>query len=129
LQVQVDESTQWPDIQLTPDQRRNLFLVVKECLHNVVKHACATEVRLQFAWKEGELNMILCDDGIGFDPAKNARAGNGLRNMQERMSALNGRLCMEHDGGTRILCSVPLANKSSIAEPANRLHLRAHGRS
>jgi signal transduction histidine kinase len=96
----------WPPIALSPEQRRNLFLVLKEALHNVVKHAQATRVTVSMAWRQGELHMSIGDDGVGLSDA--GTQGNGLSNMRQRMAALGGRFDMQDGAGTILHCTVPL---------------------
>ncbi len=76
----VDE--RWPTIQLTTRQRRNIFLVLKEALHNVVKHAHAQQVSLTLKWDRG-LHAAVADDGCGM-PETLARKGHGSVNMGKR---------------------------------------------
>ena len=73
------------------------FRIAQEALTNVVRHAWATHVLLQLTRKEGSLQMIVRDDGAGFDPSvlrKRARriATLGLLGMQERAHAAGGVL-------------------------------------
>ncbi|MBL7952692.1 MAG: hypothetical protein JNM62_13355 [Flavobacteriales bacterium] len=92
----------WPEWQLTMEQRRNLFLVVKEGLHNTVKHANATHVALSLRWEHG-LQLILRDNGRGFDGTTGHFGGNGLRNMQKRIATLGGSFQMTRTQGTTII--------------------------
>ena len=87
--------------------RRNIYLVVKEALHNIVKHAEASVVQLSFAFP-GPLCIQVADNGKGIDNAQLRRFGNGLKNMRQRMEAINGSLAVEHENGTRIILKLPL---------------------
>ncbi len=89
----------WPDVQLSAQQRRNLFLVLKESLHNTVKHAKATRVSLHMGMEGDTLEMAIRDDGIGLNGS--ATGGNGLRNMQRRMGQLGGSLVLTSDAQER----------------------------
>ncbi len=84
-----------PPISLAPEVRRNLLLVVKEALNNVVKHSGARTAVLECTIINNELEISITDDGIGI-PLSLATArlsgGNGLRNMHKRMEAIHGRL-------------------------------------
>jgi signal transduction histidine kinase len=99
----------WPHIELTSEQRRNLFLVVKECLHNIVKHAQADWVELRISHDRGVLHLSIADNGIGLPSVAGLPGGNGLRNVRLRMERLGGSVHVTSDGGTRIECNVPLA--------------------
>jgi signal transduction histidine kinase len=57
-----------PDIHLSAEARRNLFLVFKEALHNIVKHAAATEVVLRLTCTDQRREILICDNGRGFSP-------------------------------------------------------------
>jgi signal transduction histidine kinase len=88
----------WP---LTAEVRHSLFLAFKEALHNVVKHAAATEVRISLTLAESGFSASIEDDGRGFDPAGAGLAaspkdplristGNGLANMRKRIEGIGG---------------------------------------
>jgi signal transduction histidine kinase/ligand-binding sensor domain-containing protein len=89
--------------------RRNLLLIYKELLHNVMKHAQATHVDIALAKTDGCLVLKLADDGVGFDP-KAVRNGNGLKSMQTRAAELKGKLEIESqpNQGTRVTLAVKL---------------------
>lgn len=76
--------------------RHHLFLSCKEALHNVVKHAHASEVSLQLSVRDDRLVIVIADNGRGFPatgtPPDVTRpgAGNGLANMRSRLAALGG---------------------------------------
>ena len=111
LAIDVQQTGPWPEVLLTTEQRRNIFLVVKEALHNTVKHAQAGSVRLEMQWTQG-LSVVIQDDGVGLTKGADQAAGNGLRNMKKRITALGGTLSIEAAEGTRIRFHVPLANPS-----------------
>lgn len=115
LEAEIDATGPWPDMQLTTQQRRNIFLVVKECLHNVVKHARAQRVSLVMRWDRG-LHVAVQDDGTGLVVTSAANGGNGLRNIRRRITDLGGSLSVGGTQGTRVEFHVPLAgtNKSSL---------------
>jgi signal transduction histidine kinase len=106
LLVEVYEPANWPAIELSIAQRRNCFLVVKEALHNIVKHARATHVEVRMYWNEG-IQVEVIDNGRGM-PARNASSGNGLRNMRKRIEVVGGQLWIEQQKGTTIRFRIPL---------------------
>ncbi len=77
-------------IMMNQVQRRNVFLVVKETLNNILRHAHAKEVNLQFKIEQQTAHFIIDDNGVGFDTANCKRFGNGLINIKKRMEAING---------------------------------------
>lgn len=99
--------------------RRNVFLVFREALHNVTRHAEATNVALGLRRERGELVLEVRDDGVGFDPETVAR-GNGLANMRRRAEALGGALSVEsHPGaGTALRLGVPLGRATRLRNGA-----------
>jgi len=87
--------------------RRNIYLVVKEALHNIVKHARATEVDIGILVNQS-LVIIIQDNGAGFNKDKTRPFSNGLTNMQQRMNNLKGTLEIKSDSGTRITLTAQL---------------------
>ena len=87
--------------------RRNVYLTIKEALHNIVKHSKAGNVTIRM--KVGkELVIVIEDDGVGFDPAGVRPYGNGLNNMRQRVNDIGGQLQIRHDDGTVVRLTVPL---------------------
>ena len=94
-----------PPHQLTTEVRHNLFLAYKEALHNAVKHAGATEVRIAIAFEAKTLELVVEDNGRGFSlndgtnkgPREQGRTagGNGLENMNRRVRDIGGE-CQIH---------------------------------
>lgn len=95
-------------ITLTGTMRHHLFLAVKEALSNAVRHASATEVELQISQLDGRLQIIVADNGCGFDWNTIWR-GNGLTNLQERLESLHGQCHIESraGNGTTVKLTVP----------------------
>jgi signal transduction histidine kinase len=99
-----------PPVPMTSEQRRNLFLVVKEALHNVVRHSGATGVTMTITWVNGMLDFRIEDNGKGFDPEAVSLSGNGMTTMRKRIGAIGGdySIASEPGKGTRIGFSVQL---------------------
>jgi signal transduction histidine kinase len=85
--------------------RRNIFLIVKECLHNIVKHGNAKNVDFKIAIDK-ELVFEIQDDGKGFYPRESV--GNGMINMRKRSKEMNGSFVVFNNNGTSIQISVPM---------------------
>ncbi|MGH9380980.1 MAG: ATP-binding protein, partial [Thermoanaerobaculia bacterium] len=99
---------------LTPEQRRHLLAILKEGLHNAVKHAAAQHISLTLEASEGTLSAELIDDGCGFEHDRYASGewappGRGLRNMRHRARELGGQLTIDATPGrgTRVRLTVP----------------------
>ncbi|HYE55484.1 MAG TPA: two-component regulator propeller domain-containing protein [Chitinophagaceae bacterium] len=87
---------------LPMDYRQHLYLILKEAINNLVKYSGATYATISIALQGGWLNIIVTDNGKGFD-VRSAQNGNGLRNMQKRAGLMKADLEMESDrSGTRI---------------------------
>lgn len=78
-------------IKLSQQQRRNIFLIVKETLNNTLKYAEAANVFIKFKCLEDSCMIEICDDGKGFDITTTHRFGNGLINMKKRMDDIGGK--------------------------------------
>jgi PAS domain S-box-containing protein len=102
------------------------FRIAQEALTNVVRHARAQHVWIEVSQSDGVLEVIIRDDGVGFDPAKTlkqaaSRGHLGLLGMRERVQILGGNLEVDSDSehGTHIRVSLPLAeDRSSLANVA-----------
>ena len=94
--------------------RRNIFLLLKESLHNIVKHAGAKKVTIQSKVNEN-LELIIKDDGKGFSENGNIINGNGLINMRKRVKELQGVIEFANRNGTMVIIQLPLTtNQSTI---------------
>jgi signal transduction histidine kinase/ligand-binding sensor domain-containing protein len=111
LRVRVDLPARPPARTISAEARHGLFLVVKEALNNVVRHAGAQEVALRMSVEESRLDIVIEDDGTGFTPGADAPAGDGLGNMRQRVAEIGGQWRIESGPGrgTRVTLSVPLA--------------------
>ena len=101
IDLQFDVSGEINDIELTGEKRRNLFLVIKEALHNVVKYSEAKTATISFDIKENNLHLTISDNGVGFGEQIN-QFGNGLNNMKERILSMNGKIDINGKDGVRI---------------------------
>lgn len=88
-----------------------LFRVAQEALNNVVKHARARSVLVRLVERTGRLQLLIVDDGCGFDPKLVQLVGGiGLGGIRERLQLFNGQLDLRSAAGqgTRLRASVPL---------------------
>ena len=104
LRLRVDFPEHIPLYELSADQRHNVFLTVKEALHNIVKHAGATEVWLRVKVTDRVIEIIVEDNGRGFADAPLDALSDGLRNMSQRMLDIGGEFRVESQpaSGTRV---------------------------
>jgi signal transduction histidine kinase len=104
------------EVQLSSQLRHNICMAVKEVIHNVIKHAQATEISLRITFAAGKLEITVQDNGTGFEPT-NKTDGNGMINMQQRLTNIGGRCVVESQPGkgttVRIHLIVPRLEKVS----------------
>jgi signal transduction histidine kinase/ligand-binding sensor domain-containing protein len=113
---------EFPDLSLPPRHRHHVFLAVKECLQNVLKHAGATLVEVNIRLAPGKLQLEISDDGCGFDAERETGdRGNGLRNLRERMDRVGGSVFIESvlDSGTRLIFTIPVEGLKPAGPPPN----------
>ena len=110
IQPRVEFPASSPEGRVSATFRRNLLLVLKESLTNIIKHAEASEVFVQLEIAGPNLVLRIQDNGCGFEPSKRNGAGNGLGNMQKRVRDLGGEFSLASalGQGTQIEASVPL---------------------
>jgi ligand-binding sensor domain-containing protein/signal transduction histidine kinase len=103
---------QLPERVLPAEVRHDLFLSVKEAFHNVLKHAQASQVRVELSTSDEALQICVEDNGRGFQPGNNqgGRKGNGLGNIDKRLKSHRGRFTLESTPGhgTQVKICVPL---------------------
>jgi signal transduction histidine kinase/ligand-binding sensor domain-containing protein len=118
LRCRVDLPDEMPAHAVSPEIRHNLFLVVKETLNNIVRHAEATEVRLCATIGLNDITLVIEDNGCGFADKTAAVGADGLRNMDERMREVGGHveITSAPGNGTRVTIWLP-SNRSANSPP------------
>ncbi len=103
LQLDLDLPAVPPGIVLDARVRQQLLSVVKEALHNIIKHSAARTVWLSLRLERCRLHLGVRDDGRGFDPTSIRPGANGLESMHARISELRGTMRITSTGtGTEI---------------------------
>jgi len=100
-------------LRLPPEVEANLYRLTQEALHNIVKHAQATQVAVSLQRRTQELFLVIEDNGCGFNTGvrrERATGGLGLVSMQERGALIGGTVDIESapDQGTTIFVRVPI---------------------
>ncbi|MBI3951805.1 MAG: ATP-binding protein [Acidobacteria bacterium] len=103
-------------VKLNPEQRRHVYLIFKEAITNIVRHADCSSVRLSINVSDHRLVAEIRDDGAGFavphspDLFTRTRGGNGLVSMRGRAAELAGQLQIDSTPGcgTHLTLTVPL---------------------
>ncbi len=98
----IDIEENIPNVVVSGELRRHVFLVVKEALSNILKHSKATDVYFTLKTEADGLALYIHDNGIGIDLAKLRRFGNGLNNMKKRMDEALIDFSIENKNGTLI---------------------------
>ncbi|MBZ0288579.1 MAG: GAF domain-containing sensor histidine kinase, partial [Anaerolineae bacterium] len=107
IRVETDLSEE-PDLPL--DLKETIYRIAREALHNTLKHAHATQVRLMVGTDDQRIALEITDDGQGFDPDAAYPGHLGLQSMRERAARVGGTLEITSTPqvGTRIFVQIPL---------------------
>jgi signal transduction histidine kinase len=90
IRCRFDVPADLPAKPLSQFMRRNLFLAIKEALNNAAKHSEAEELTVRIGLNGLLLNIVVADNGCGFDSANASPLRNGLSNMKLRMAEVGG---------------------------------------
>ena len=88
-----------------------LYRVIQEIVNNIIKHAKASQISMQLIRHETELNIMIEDNGVGFDTNElDSFEGIGLKGIQTRIEFLNGTVHFDSSvgRGTTVIIDVPL---------------------
>jgi signal transduction histidine kinase len=114
---------------VTVDQERehHLLLVIREALHNAVRHGHPKSIRVELRRDGSTLRIVIDDDGCGFEgksPGESAAGHYGMVGMRERMEYLDGKLEVESSPGhgTRITITAPVKKILPKANPTEKVH-------
>ncbi|MBK7629262.1 MAG: hypothetical protein IPJ23_00710 [Ignavibacteriales bacterium] len=105
------------DVKLPMEVKQNLYLIFKEAINNSIKHSKCKRITLEANLRNDVLEIILNDDGIGFDESLLSK-GNGLKNMENRADQINGKIKIKSsiNSGTsiRFIGKSGLTNKLKV---------------
>jgi len=125
--IEISYSDDDSDKPLTGELRGMLFQMTRELLSNAIRHGKPTRVDIQTLRREGELRIVVEDDGAGFDPEaqkydNQSVGGFGLLSIRERLGHFGGRL--EADSvpgqGARMTLVLPLSNRPGPSQGKDR---------
>ena len=91
-----------PNIEVSGEIRRNVFLVVKEALNNILKHSEANRVDITLERVPDGLTLLIQDNGVGINFKEINQFSNGLKNMQKRMESVQIEFSIQNHNGTLI---------------------------
>ncbi len=84
---------------LPPQVKETFYRVAQEALNNIAKHAAARQVQLSLVLQPDRAELVIRDDGAGFDPSTLAPENLGLKIMHERAAAIGAQLTVESRPG------------------------------
>ncbi|HNH22993.1 MAG TPA: histidine kinase, partial [Ferruginibacter sp.] len=102
VQCRISIPDNLPNLEVIGEIRRNVFLVVKEALNNILKHSKATEVEIRLVREDDELALYIQDNGVGIDMNSLRQFGNGLKNMKKRMEDVQIDFSIKNNNGTLV---------------------------
>lgn len=111
IRTQLDFPSTLPHVRLSATFRRNVLLVTKEAINNIIKHSRATVASVQMDVEPDSLSLRIADNGRGFDRAHLQRGGNGLGNMQRRIADLGGEFDLKSAPGVGTTLSFRVATE------------------
>ena len=86
----------------TKIQKLNIFRIIQEALHNVMKHSQAKNVKVSCLLKESVIIVKISDDGIGISEEQKYNSGIGLNSMQYRANQIGAEFICKAEHGTTI---------------------------
>jgi signal transduction histidine kinase/ligand-binding sensor domain-containing protein len=95
-----------PSSFITGEMRQHVFLSVKECLHNIVKHAGASQVYFSVRLNGG-IEIIIQDNGKGLNWDAVRPYSNGIENIRKRMTEIHGKVIFRNEEGTKVTMNIP----------------------
>jgi signal transduction histidine kinase len=107
------------DVRLGADFRREVYLMFKESVNNLVKYSECTEAELEFKIEGDWLTIVVKDNGVGFDVERasngnhSGMGGHGLASMRRRASALGGSYVVQSEKGlgTTVTLRIPASGR------------------
>lgn len=108
VQVKFNYPEHFTNLVLSEEQRRNIYMTVKESFTNIAKHAWSNEITVTIAETSNEIKLTIADDGKGFDAAKVRLFANGLKNMQSRIEQIGGSYSISSVPGNGTLTEIRL---------------------
>ncbi|HKE27693.1 MAG TPA: two-component regulator propeller domain-containing protein [Bryobacteraceae bacterium] len=96
------EAPEFGDLKLGPDMRRQVFLIFKECVHNIARHSNCTEASAELRIHNEELILRVSDNGLKsrtLEAGCRTNGGNGIASMKRRAKSLGGSLDLKSEAG------------------------------
>ena len=113
ITLKMEIPTYTPSMVISGIERRNIFLIVKESLNNILKYSEASIVTITFRFNYHDFSISIADNGIGFDEKSISRFSNGIQNMRQRARNIGAEFTMKSNkiNGTIVVIQVPFNQK------------------
>ncbi|MEO7984623.1 MAG: ATP-binding protein, partial [Bacteroidota bacterium] len=108
VELVVNLPHQVPATELESDKRADIYLAVKEALHNVLKHSGAGKAQLDCSITGNRLLITVTDNGKGLQVPAGRFGGNGMLNMKKRIARLKGRIDINSRDGVKVQFDIPI---------------------
>ncbi len=110
--INIEEGTD--DVIKNITAKKNILLIIKEAVNNVVKYSTASQVSISIKKIDEHICVQVADNGKGFDTTAAKSSGDGLRNMQKRAEELKGifEISSALDKGTTVSALLPITTIS-----------------
>ncbi|MFK5878810.1 MAG: sensor histidine kinase [Flavobacteriaceae bacterium] len=87
-----------------------IFRIIQELITNIIKHAAATEATIHLTNHDNSLNIMVEDNGVGFDTNHISNKGMGIHSIDKRIEHLDGTMTIESElnKGTTVIIDIPI---------------------
>ena len=94
---------------ISSDYEVAIFRLVQECLNNALKHGQSKEINVKIEWTKKDINIVVKDDGVGFDTGQVKEQSFGIIGMRERIDLLEGQMKIHSipSKGTIVIFKIP----------------------
>jgi two-component system, NarL family, sensor histidine kinase UhpB len=93
-------------INLSSEQAKNLLMIIRESIQNIIKHAYANQVFIDWSISSSGIDLTISDNGVGIQNEQ--KSGSGIKIIQSRVKSMGGNLTISKDGGTTLYIKIPL---------------------
>ena len=97
------------EVPLPKDYEVAIFRLVQECINNALKHANPTEITVKIEWATKFINIVVRDNGVGFNTKEIKQGSFGLIGLQERIELIKGSMDVQSviGQGTLVMFQIP----------------------